>query len=73
MSLSPVQEDPTCRGAAKPTHHDRWVRMLHPLNPERFEPGLHGQSSHAAPSTAGESLQAAVKTHTAVSNCEKYS
>ena len=27
-----VQEDPTCRGAAKPTHHNYWACALEPAS-----------------------------------------
>ena len=51
-----VQEDPTCRGATKPTRHNYWACALEPtshnywahkpqlLKPKRLEPVLHKRS-----------------------------
>ena len=53
-----VQEDPTCRGATKPVHHNYWACTLEPashnywahvpqlLKPTRLEPVLHNKRSH---------------------------
>ena len=53
-----LQEDPTCRGATKPVHHNYWAGTLEPashnywacmpqlLNPVRLEPVLHNKRSH---------------------------
>ena len=38
-----VQEDPTCRGATKPTCHNYWVCALEPT---RLEPVLRNKRSH---------------------------
>ena len=50
-----VQEDPTCRGATKPVHHDYWACALEPvshnywahvpqlLKPAHLEPMLHNK------------------------------
>ena len=52
MGASPVREDPTCRGATKPMHHNYWACALEPkshnywarvpqlLKPVRLEPVL---------------------------------
>ena len=43
-----VQEDPTCRGAAKPVHHNYWACALEPAShnywahvPQLLEPVLY--------------------------------
>ena len=53
-----VQEDPTCRGATKPVHHNYWACDLEPvghnywahvpqlLKPVCLEPVLHNKRSH---------------------------
>ena len=52
-----VQEDPTCRGATKPVHHNYWACALEPvshnywarvslLKPACLEPVLHNKRSH---------------------------
>ena len=53
-----VWEDPTCRGAAKPVHHNYWACALEPtshnywarvpqlLKPACLEPVLHNKRSH---------------------------
>ena len=53
-----VREDPTCRGATKPVHHNYWACALEPashnywacmphlLKPARLEPVLHNKRSH---------------------------
>ena len=53
-----VQEDPTCRGAAKPVRHNYWACALEPtshnywarvpqvLKPVRLEPMLRNKRSH---------------------------
>ena len=53
-----VQEDPTCRRATEPMHHNYWAcalelmshnywaRMLQLLKPVRLEPVLHNKRSH---------------------------
>ena len=53
-----VQEDPTCRGATKPMHHNYWACTLEPrshnywahvpqlLKPARLEPVLCNKRSH---------------------------
>ena len=53
-----VREDPTCRGATKPVHHDYWACALEPvshsywapvpqlLKPTRLEPMLHNKRNH---------------------------
>ena len=53
-----VQEDPTCRGATKPVHHNYWAWALEPashnywahvpqlLKPARLEPVLRNKRSH---------------------------
>ena len=53
-----VREDPTCRGATKPMHHNYWACALEPtshnywahvlqlLKPTRLEPVLHNKRSH---------------------------
>ena len=53
-----VREDPTCRGATKPVHHNCWACALEPvshnywahvpqlLKPTRLEPVLHSKRSH---------------------------
>ena len=53
-----VWEDPTCRGAAKPVHHNYWACALEPvshsywahvpqlLKPARLEPVLHNKRNH---------------------------
>ena len=53
-----VQEDPTCRGAAKPVRHNFWARALEPashnhwvhvpqlLKPVRLDPVLRNKRSH---------------------------
>ena len=53
-----VQEDPTCRGATKPVHHNYWACALEPashnywarvlqlLKPVRLEPVLYNKRSH---------------------------
>ena len=53
-----VQEDPTCRGAAKPVHHDYWACTLEPtshnywahmpqlLKPMHLEPMLRHKRGH---------------------------
>ena len=50
-----LQEDPTCRGATKPVHHNYWACALEPvshnywahvlqlLKPMRLEPVLHNE------------------------------
>ena len=55
---APVREDPTCRGATKPVHHNYWACTLEPashnhwahvpqlLKPVRLEPMLHNKRSH---------------------------
>ena len=45
-----VQEDPTCRGATKPVHHNYWACALEPLcrnywSPWALEPVLHNKRS----------------------------
>ena len=55
-----VREDPTCRGATKPAHHNYWacaLQLLKPahsrarvpqlLKPMRLEPMLHKKRSHS--------------------------
>ena len=53
-----VREDPTCRGATKPMHHNYWACALEPashnywahvpqlLKPAHLEPVLHNKRSH---------------------------
>ena len=53
-----VQEDPTCRGATKPVHHNYWACTLEPtshnywahvpqlMKPMRLEPMLRNKRSH---------------------------
>ena len=53
-----VREDPTCRGATKPVHHNYWAYALEPtshnywarepqlLKPVHLEPVLHNKRSH---------------------------
>ena len=53
-----VREDPTCRGATKPVHHNCWACVLEPashnywahvpqlLKPARLEPVLRNKRSH---------------------------
>ena len=53
-----VREDPTCRGATKPMHHNYWACALEPashnywarvlqlLKPARLEPVLRNKRSH---------------------------
>ena len=53
-----VREDPTCRGATKPVHHNYWACVLEPashnywahvpqlLKPARLEPVLRNKRSH---------------------------
>ena len=41
-----VQEDPTCRGAAKPVRHNYWALMPQLLKPVHLEPVLHNKRSH---------------------------
>ena len=53
-----VWEDPTCRGATKPVHHNYWACALEPeshnywacvpqlLKPTRLEPVLHNKRSN---------------------------
>ena len=41
-----VQEDPTCRGATKPVHHNYWAHMPQLLKPAHLEPVLHNKRSH---------------------------
>ena len=53
-----VREDPTCRGATKPTRHNYWAWALEParhnywastpqlLKPARLEPVLRNKRSH---------------------------
>ena len=48
-----VQEDPTCRGAAKPVRHNYWACALQLLNPctttteaQCLEPVLRNKRSH---------------------------
>ena len=46
-----VREDPTCRGATKPVHHNYWARAARarapqPLKPVHLEPVLHNKRSH---------------------------
>ena len=53
-----VREDPTCRGATKPVHHNYWACALEPvshnywahvpqlLKPTRLEPVLSNKRSH---------------------------
>ena len=41
-----VQEDPTCRGATKPVHHNYWAHVLQLLKPVRLEPVLRNKRSH---------------------------
>ena len=53
-----VREDPTCRGATKPVHHNYWACALEPashncwarvpqlLKPARLETVLHNKRSH---------------------------
>ena len=53
-----VREDPTCRGATKPVHHNYWACALEPtshnywahvpqlLKPARLESVLHNKRSH---------------------------
>ena len=53
-----VQEDPTCRGATKPVHHNYWACTLEPeshnywarvpqlLKPSHLEPMLRNKGSH---------------------------
>ena len=53
-----VQEDPTCREATKPVHHNYWACALEPashnywarmpqlLKPVRLQPMLHNKRSH---------------------------
>ena len=48
-----VREDPTCRGATKPVHHNYWAashnywaHVPQLLKPVRLEPLLHNKRSH---------------------------
>ena len=41
-----VREDPTCRGATKPMHHNYWACKPQLLKPVRLEPMLHNKRSH---------------------------
>ena len=41
-----VQEDPTCRGATKPMHHNYWACAPQPLKPASLEPVLRNKRSH---------------------------
>ena len=53
-----VQEDPTCRRATKPVHHNYWACVLEPashnywarvpqlMKPVRLEPVLRNKRSH---------------------------
>ena len=41
-----VREDPTCRGATKPVHHNYWAHVLQLLKPVCLEPMLHNKRSH---------------------------
>ena len=53
-----VQENPACRGATKPVHHNYWARALEPvshnywahapqlLKPTHLEPVLRNKRSH---------------------------
>ena len=41
-----VQEDPTCRRAAKPVHHNYWACVPEVLKPGHLEPVLHNKRSH---------------------------
>ena len=53
-----VREDPTCRGAPKPVHHNYWACALEPMShnywahvpqllvPAHLEPVLHNKRSH---------------------------
>ena len=64
-----VWEDPTCREATKPMHHNYWACTLEPashnywahvlqlLKPARLEPVLHNKRSHCSekPRTATKS------------------
>ena len=64
-----VQEDPTCRGATKPVHHNYWACALEPvshtywahvpqlLKPVRLEPVLRNREAAAmgSPCTATKS------------------
>ena len=43
---SQVWEDPTCRGATKPLHHNYWVHAPQLVKPTRLEPVLHNKRSH---------------------------
>ena len=38
-----VWEDPTCRGATKPMHHNYWARVPQLLKPGCLEPMLHNK------------------------------
>ena len=41
-----VQEDPTCRGATKPTRHNYWAHALQLPKPAHLEPMLRNKRSH---------------------------
>ena len=41
-----VQEDPTCRGATKPVHHNYWACTPQLLKPACLEPVLRNKRSH---------------------------
>ena len=41
-----VQEDPACRGATKPMHHNYWAREPQLLKPAHLEPVLPNKRSH---------------------------
>ena len=41
-----VREDPTCRGATKPVHHNYWARVPQLLKPTCLEPVLRNKRSH---------------------------
>ena len=41
-----VREDPTCRGATKPVHHNYWARVPQLLKPACLEPVLRNKRRH---------------------------
>ena len=43
-----VREDPTCRGAAKPVHHNYWAHVRWLPEPSHLEPVLRNKRSHCS-------------------------
>ena len=56
-----VREDPTCRGATKPVHHNYWARALEPLSHSYWSPCSWSLCSTTREATAVRSLRTTMK------------